>query len=94
MSEMENDTKLETAFRQAITDSGKTHYAIHKLSGVATEAILRFIDRKRGLNLSSAGKIADALGYRLVKTDGEATNPVESVKTPGKKATKKAAKKK
>lgn len=52
--------------RQAITDSGLTHYAIGKAAGVQPNMLDRFMSGERDLRLATAGKIADALGYRLV----------------------------
>ena len=57
---------LETAMKQAIIDSGMTHYAIGKASSVAPDMIGRFMRGDRGINLATASKLATTLGYVLV----------------------------
>lgn len=53
--------------RRAIIVSGLTHYAIGKAAGVAPAVIDRFVSGERDLRMATASKIADALGYGLMK---------------------------
>lgn len=61
---------IEAALRKAITGSGLTHYAIGKMADVAPSVIDRFMmpdedPRHRGINLTTAARIAAALGLEL-----------------------------
>lgn len=67
--------------QQAIKDSAFTHYAIAKAAEVDIASIDRFMTGERDLRLVTAGKIADALGYKLLKP--------ELAKKPAKKAAQK-----
>ena len=78
-------SELANELRQAINDSGLTHYAIGKASGVDTAVIDRFVSGERDIRLETAGRIAESLGYSLVKSE---TNE------PPKLAAKKSAKRK
>jgi hypothetical protein len=68
---------FEEALRQAIIESGLSAYEIAKRAGergekISHQAIGRFMNkRKPGLNLCTAGVIADVLGLTIVKR-GEA----------------------
>jgi plasmid maintenance system antidote protein VapI len=57
---------LASQLRKVIIDSGLTHYAIGKLSGVDTAVIDRFVSGERDIRLETAGRIAEALGCKLV----------------------------
>jgi len=57
---------LTSKLRRAITDSGLTRYAIGKVSGVDTAVIDRFVSGERDIRLETAGRIAEALGCKLV----------------------------
>lgn len=59
--------ELEASLKKAITGSGLTHYAIGKAAGIAPGMIDRFVSGERGLQLTTASKIAAVLGYGLVK---------------------------
>jgi hypothetical protein len=61
---------IEAALRKAIKASGLTHYAIGKMADVAPSVIDRFMlpaddPRHRGINLTTAARIAEALGFEL-----------------------------
>ncbi len=60
--------RLVLDLKQAITDSGLTHYAIGKAADVDIGSIDRFMSGERDLRLVTASKIAEALGYELMKT--------------------------
>jgi len=56
---------LSGDLRQAIADSGRTHYAIGKAAGVAPEVIDRFVSGERDIRLATASKLASALRLKL-----------------------------
>lgn len=63
---------IDAALAKAIEDSGLTHYAIGLAAGVSSTTIDRFMyqdDRHRGLTLSTAAKIATALGLTLSRLE-------------------------
>ncbi|MDB5344371.1 MAG: hypothetical protein JWP89_2748 [Schlesneria sp.] len=78
---------LELILRQAIKDSGKTHYAIGKLAEVAPGVLDRFVAGTRGITLATASKVAGVLGLGLMTIDQESYADV-SAKKPKKKVTK------
>ena len=65
---------LSSALRDAIQGSGLRPSRIAREAGISHSAILRFLSGERGLSLSSAGRIANVLGYRLTKVDGGTPN--------------------
>lgn len=62
---------LDEALKDAIRTSGLTHYALGKKAGVAPSVIDRFMadpragERGGDLRVSTAAKLADALGLEL-----------------------------
>jgi transcriptional regulator with XRE-family HTH domain len=80
--------ELDTGLKQAIADSGLTHYRIAKDAGITPGAIDRFVSGERSLNLETAAKIAAVLGYGLAKIAEPANE------APAKQAAKKAPKRK
>ncbi len=61
---------LDEQLRQAIADSGLTHYAIGRDAGISPSVVDRFMlplrdPRRRDLRLVTAGKIAAVLGLEL-----------------------------
>jgi transcriptional regulator with XRE-family HTH domain len=63
---MRSDAKdIETQLRDAIVGSGMSQYAIAKCSGVTKAQLSLFVNGKRSLTLTSAAKIARALGLEL-----------------------------
>lgn len=77
MSELAND------LRKAIIDCGLTHYSLAKVSGVDTAVIDRFVRGERDIRLETAGRITDALGYKLASAETD---------KPAKSGAKKTAK--
>jgi len=63
----ERQTYLEKHIREAIKDSGLTIYRLAKDSGVSQPVLCRFVNRKRGINLTTASKLLEALGLELVQ---------------------------
>ena len=53
--------------RQAIRDSGKTHYRIGEDAGVKPEMVARFVRGERDVRAVTFAKIATALGLELRK---------------------------
>lgn len=64
--------RLIEALRDAITDSGRTRYAIAKEADVPFSALNRFVAKERDLQLKTAAAVAEVLGLELVhsKTKG------------------------
>lgn len=58
---------LSDQLRALITSRGYTAYELAALSGVDKAAIARFLKGRRGLTLDSAGRLALAMGLRLVE---------------------------
>ena len=56
---------LSAALKAAIEKSGLSNYAISQLSGVSQSVLNRFTSGERDITLSTAGKIAAALGAEL-----------------------------
>ena len=56
---------LEQQIKEAIEASGLTCYEIAKRSGVPQPVLSRFVNGKRGINLSTASKLTDAFGLEL-----------------------------
>ena len=61
----DHDGRVSKALREAIVERGLTAYATAKQAGVSVDAIQRFLNEQRGLNLSTVDKLADALGLTL-----------------------------
>jgi hypothetical protein len=60
--------KLAAVIRKAVEEDGRSLYAIVKAAGCSYQAVHPFIRRqKEGLALSTASKLCDALGLKLVK---------------------------
>jgi plasmid maintenance system antidote protein VapI len=60
---------LTEALKAAIRDSGLSHYRIAKNAGMQPAMVDRFMAGTRDLTLTSAAKIADALGMVLIPAD-------------------------
>jgi hypothetical protein len=58
---------LPDQLRGIIADRGLTPYAVGKLARVDPGIVARFLDGRRDLRLATAGRIAAALGLRLVE---------------------------
>jgi transcriptional regulator with XRE-family HTH domain len=56
---------ISAELRQAIADSGLTHYAIGKAAGVSPAVISRFSTGERGLTLAVADRLCQALNLGL-----------------------------
>lgn len=66
---------VSTALRSAISDRGLTAYAAAKQAGVSVDAVQRFLNEQRGLNLATVDKLADALGLTLCPSDSPRWDP-------------------
>ena len=60
------ETYLEKQLRAAIIKSGLSVYKLAKDSGVSQPVLSRFMNRKRGITLATASKLAETLGLELV----------------------------
>lgn len=56
---------LSAALKAAIEKAGHTNYALSQLSGVSQSVLNRFTGGERDITLSTAAKIAAALGAEL-----------------------------
>jgi ribosome-binding protein aMBF1 (putative translation factor) len=57
---------LADTLRQAILKSGRSAYSLQQETGVDASVITRFLHGERDLRLETAGKLADAVGAKLV----------------------------
>jgi plasmid maintenance system antidote protein VapI len=70
MCEMAKKThNIEEQLRQAIADGGMSRYRLAQLTGVAEAVLSNFMNRKRSITLTTAAKLAEALGLELGATD-------------------------
>jgi hypothetical protein len=58
---------LTQALRQAIQDSEQSLYAVAKGSDVDYATLTRFLSGERDMRLGNASKVAEYLGFHLVK---------------------------
>ena len=56
---------ITEVLRQAVIDSGLSHYRVAKLAGTTPTIIGRFVNEQKGLRLSTADRLAEALGLEL-----------------------------
>lgn len=56
---------IEISLKKAIQTSGISPYKLARLSGVADAVISRFLNGKRDITLTTAAKLAEALGLEL-----------------------------
>lgn len=73
MSQAENEPAssrpVSRVLREAIHEQGLTAYAAAKQAGVSVDAVQRFLNRERGLTLTTVDKLAGALGLTLCPDD-------------------------
>jgi hypothetical protein len=62
---------LSEKLKRACHKSGETRYQLAKETGLDYASLHRFLDGKTGLNSASMDKLADYLGYKLVKKKGK-----------------------
>jgi hypothetical protein len=63
---------VSQSLRDVIRVRGLTAYATAKRAGVSVDAVQRFLNAERGLNLGTVDKLADALGLTLCRKDAPA----------------------
>ena len=56
---------MSDTLRSAMQASGFTDYRISRMTGVHASIIGRFLKGERGISLTTAGKIAEAVGVEL-----------------------------
>lgn len=69
MSKMKRRPPVSRALRESIRKQGLTAYAAAKRAGVSVDAVQRFMNAERGLNLNTVDKLADALELTLCEDD-------------------------
>lgn len=65
-------TYLEGQLRAAIAKSGLSVYRLAKDSGVSQPVLCRFVNGQRDITLTTASKLAEALGLELKPVKGKA----------------------
>jgi plasmid maintenance system antidote protein VapI len=68
MSKSDHVSPITTVLREAIVESGISHKALSRETGIARASIQRFVDGRNSLHLDIADRIAFRLGYTLMKT--------------------------
>jgi plasmid maintenance system antidote protein VapI len=71
ISETTETGSVSNSLREAIRQRGLTAYAAAKLAGVSVDAIQRFLNRQRGLTLTTVDKLASSLGLTLCPDDAK-----------------------
>ena len=66
---MTRKTTITEQLQRAIRDCGMSRYELWQRTGVAQEALSRFMATGYGLSLRSIDKLAPTLGLRLVAAD-------------------------
>jgi predicted transcriptional regulator len=61
---MNDQERIDGTLRNAIVESGMTHYAIAKAAGIEADILDRFM-KGRDIYLGTAAKIADALKLEI-----------------------------
>ena len=61
------DIDIEGQLRQAILASGLSRYRLAKMTGVANAILSNFVNGHRSLTLTTAAKLARALGLELTR---------------------------
>ena len=67
MKRKTDKSNIEEQLRQAIKDSKISRYRISQLTGVAASQLSVFVSGKRTLTLTTAAKVAEVLGMKLVE---------------------------
>jgi plasmid maintenance system antidote protein VapI len=62
----EKPSPVGNALRSEIERRGLTAYRLNAMSGVSVDAVHRFLNREKGLTLTSVDALANALGLALV----------------------------
>ena len=60
---------VSETLRDTIRERGLTAYAAAKRAGVSVDAVQRFLNAERGLNLATVDRLADALDLTLCQED-------------------------
>jgi transcriptional regulator with XRE-family HTH domain len=69
MSKMKKRPPISRTLRETIRKQGLTAYAAAKRAGISVDAVQRFMNAERGLNLATVDKLADALELTLCEDD-------------------------
>jgi hypothetical protein len=63
---------VSRALRDTIREQGLTAYATARMAGCSVDAVQRFLNAERGLNLATVDKLADALDLTLCRDESPA----------------------
>jgi plasmid maintenance system antidote protein VapI len=66
-SKRRDDGSFAAILRAAVTDSGASLYRLSADTGIGQDQLSRFVRSDRSLSLKTAAKLAESLGYTLVK---------------------------
>ena len=67
MKKKRNTGDIEEQLRDAILNCSMSRTELSQLSGVATSQLYFFVNRQRSLTMTSAAKVARALGLELTE---------------------------
>ena len=70
MSKSKLTSPITDVLRRAIIDSGTSHKALSRDTGVARASIMRFVRGDQSIRLDMADRLAVYLGLRLVEAGG------------------------
>jgi hypothetical protein len=70
MSKAKKRPLISRTLRDTIRKQGLTAYGAAKRAGVSVDAVQRFMNAQRGLNLATVDKLADALELTLCPDEG------------------------
>jgi len=69
MNKTKKRPPISRTLRDTIRKQGLTAYGAAKRAGVSVDAVQRFMNAERGLNLATVDKLADALELTLCPDD-------------------------
>lgn len=84
-----DDRTFCDVIREAVVESGLTCYGLGRAADVAPAVIQRFLAGERGLNLSTAEKLARILDLRLLKVEKPRIGPADPNSLDGNKTGRK-----
>ena len=70
MATMSLDKSIRQVVQAAIDGGHESRYSIAKVAGIDYRALSRWLDEDRDIRLSTASKLADYFGLRIVKGNG------------------------
>lgn len=76
-------TPLSEQIRQAVVDSGMSHYAICKGTGIDKATMSRFMSAERGLPMKTLDRLADFLDLNITTGAGRKKTKTTRTKKAG-----------